>query len=169
MSKYPAKTKTGECIFCKIAQKDLKTPGLFWEDDKFMAFLSLYPNTLGVTVVIPKKHYSSDVLALPDDILCEFVLVAKKIAKVLLNYFDDVGRVGLVMEGTGINHAHIKLFPMHKTAHMKKGVWKQYASKFDKYFEKYEGFIASNDSKKADEQELKKLAKKLALLINSTS
>jgi diadenosine tetraphosphate (Ap4A) HIT family hydrolase len=84
-----------------------------------MARLSPFPNTPGFTAVIPKKHYGSDVLAMPDADLQEFILVAKKIANKLVDYFEDVGRVGLIMEGTGIDHAHIKLMPMHGTGHMK--------------------------------------------------
>jgi histidine triad (HIT) family protein len=71
---------------------------LIYEDEKFMARLSPFPNTVGFTVVIPKKHYGSDVLAMPDEDLKEFVFVSKKIAQKLVDYFDDVGRVGLIME-----------------------------------------------------------------------
>ena len=59
-----------------------------------------------------KEHYGSDVLKMPDDVLQGFIL-SKKVAGILENYFEDVGRVGLIMEGTGIDHAHIKLVPMH--------------------------------------------------------
>ncbi len=52
----------------------------------------------GVTVVIPKKHRTGDVLALPDDELSKFVVTAKRVANILLEYFDDVGRVGMVMD-----------------------------------------------------------------------
>jgi len=58
---------------------------------------------------------NSDVLSLPDDILQEFILTAKHVSTTLLHHFDDVGRIGLIMEGTGIDHAHIKLIPMHGT------------------------------------------------------
>jgi hypothetical protein len=48
--------------------------------------------------VIPKQHYGSDVLALPNEVLQEFILEAKTVAQLLLDYYDDVGRVGLIME-----------------------------------------------------------------------
>jgi len=126
-----------------------------------MAFLSTWPNTEGFTVVVSKEHYGSDVLGMPDDKLSRFVLAAKTVSKNLIRHFEDVGRVGLIMEGTGIDHAHIKLFPMHGTGHMKKGERKQYHSKNDKFFATYEGYIASNDGPKADEQKIRKLAEKL--------
>jgi len=161
MADYKSTTDKGECIFCKIISGDIKTPGIFWEDAEFMAFLSTWPNTEGFTVVVPKDHYGSDVLAMPDTKLSKMVLAAKKVSNILIKGFDDVGRVGLIMEGTGVDHAHIKLFPMHGTEHLKTGGWKQHHSKNDKFFETYEGYIASNDGPKADEEKLKELAKKL--------
>jgi len=164
MADYNSKTDKGECIFCGIVDREIKTPGIFWEDDKFMAFLSTWPNTEGFTVLIPKKHYGSDVLEMPNDILQEFILAAKTVSKKLIDYFDDVGRVGLIMEGTGINHAHIKLSPMHGTGYMKKGEWKQCHSSNDKFFTTYEGYISSNDGPEGDKLEIQKLAESLKIL-----
>ncbi len=112
-------------------------------------------------MVIPKKHFDSDVLAMQDETLTEFVLAAKKVSNILLKTFKDVGRVGLIMEGTGIDHAHIKLVPMHGTEHMKKGVWKQYASRRSDYIEKYSGYLISSDGLQADIEELKQIAEEL--------
>ena len=161
MADYKSTTNKGECVFCKIISGDIKTPGIFWEDDDFMAFLSTWPNMLGVTVLVPKKHYGSDVLNMPDKILQKMIIAAKKVSKNLVKCFDNVGRVGLVMEGTGVDHAHIKLYPMHGTGHMKQGKWKQYLSNNNKFFETYEGYISSNDGPKADEQKIRELAEKL--------
>jgi len=157
---YTSKTSEGRCIFCEIAKKKIppRGNGLIFEDEKYMAWLSPFPNTTGFTIVIPKKHFGSDVLAMPDPDLKEFVLVAKKISNILVDYFKDVGRVGLIMEGTGIDHAHIKLFPMHGTEHMKKGEWKQYLSVKSDFFEKYEGYLMSNDGPEANVAQLQKLA-----------
>lgn len=166
MVDYKAKTQSGECIFCKISQKEINPlgNGLIYEDENYMAWLSPFPSTEGFTVVIPKKHYDSDVLKMPDKDLCEFLIISKKIAKKLEIYFEDVGRIGLIMEGTGIDHAHIKLFPMHGTEYMKKGEWRQFHSNVNTYFEKYEGYISSNDGPKADFIELEKIAIKLKKL-----
>jgi len=135
--------------------------GKFWENDKYVAWLSPFPNTEGFTVVIPKKHYSSDVLKMPDSALTDFVLEAKKISKHLIDKLNDVGRVGLIMEGTGIDHAHIKLVPLHGTGYMKKGEWRQIHSEINTYFEKYIGYISSHDELRAEEEKIRALAKKL--------
>lgn len=153
-----------DCIFCAIVSGEIKTPGVFWEDEKFMAFLSTSPSVEGFSIVIPKKHYDSDVLAIPDEDLKDFVVATKKVSNILLDHFEDVGRVGLVMEGTGINHAHIKLIPMHGTEHMKRGEWKMIPSNKHDFYEKYEGWIASHDGPRADEKDLKKLADELRLV-----
>ncbi|MDA3839988.1 MAG: HIT family protein [Patescibacteria group bacterium] len=163
MPDYKSKTEKGDCILCEIAKGNISPMGngAIYEDEKYMAWLSPFPNTLGFTSIMPKKHFSSDVLGMPDNELAEFVLVAKKVAKILENYFEDVGRVGLIMEGTGIDHAHIKLFPMHGTGYIKKGEWRQHHSEVETYFEEYKGYISSNDSKQADLGELEKLAIKI--------
>lgn len=161
MAEYNAKTEKGDCVFCKIVSGEFTTPGKFWEDDKFMAFLAIDPNTEGFSVVVPKDHFGSDVLKMPDKMLQEFVIASKKVSKVLENYFEDVGRVGVVMEGTGIDHAHIKLVPMHGTEYMKKGEWRQILSGKEFWFPKYEGWISSGGGPRAKDEDLKNLADKL--------
>lgn len=160
MAIYDATTKENKCIFCEIVSGIIPAQ-IFWEDDHFMAFLSIDPNTEGFSCVIPKQHYGSDVLKMSDEILQKFILAAKKVASVLENYFADVGRVGLIMEGTGINHAHIKLVPMHGTENLKNGNWQQFLSGKEFWFEKYEGWICSGGGPMADNEKLKTLAKSI--------
>ncbi len=161
MSEYQAKTSAGKCPFCEIVAGRLVTPGLFWENDEFVAFLSIDPNTEGFTCVIPKEHFGSDVLKMPDDVLKRFIVASKKVSQVLENYFEDVGRVGLMMEGTGIDHAHIKLAPLHGTGNLKRGEWKQVLSGKEFWFDKYEGWISSGGGPKADLKKLKELGDNL--------
>ncbi len=161
MANYTSSTEEGKCVFCEIIKGRIITPGIFWEDKDFLAFLSTWPNTEGFTVLVPKKHYSSDVLAMPDKELKRIIIAAKTVSNILIKHFEDVGRVGLIMEGTGVDHAHLKLIPMHGTGHMKQGVWKQYLSGKSDYFEKYPGYIVSTDGPKADVEKLKGLGKQL--------
>ncbi len=161
MAEYEAKTKDGNCPFCEIASGSLDPQRVFWQDDEFMAFPSIDPNTEGFSCVIPKKHYGSDVLKMPDDVLAEFMLAAKRVAGILETYFEDVGRVGLIMEGTGIDHAHIKLVPMHGTENLKAGIWEQFLSDKEFWFDKYEGWISSGSGPMADPKKLQDLAEDL--------
>ncbi len=146
------------CIFCKIIKKESPSHTI-WEDDKHIVFLSIFPNTEGVTVVIPKEHYSSYVFDLPDQVLTDLMLATKKVAKILDSKLEDVGKTALVFEGFGVDHIHAKLFPMHGTADMKE--WKPIESSVDKYFEKYEGYISSHDYNRVDDEVLSRLAGKL--------
>jgi histidine triad (HIT) family protein len=161
MANYEATTKEGACIFCGIVAGAIPVAGKFWENGEFMAFLSIDPNTEGFTCVIPKSHYGSDVLKMPDDALQRFIVAAKEVAQMLEKYFIDVGRVGLMMEGTGIDHAHIKLAPFHGTENLKNGGWAQYLSRKEFWFEKYEGWICSGGGPKVDPEHLAILASKI--------
>lgn len=145
------------CIFCKIVKGEAPAHKI-WEDEKHLAFLSIFPNTEGFSVVITKEHYPSYVFDLPEDILVGLILAAKKVAKLLDKKLEDVGRTGMILEGFGVDHAHAKLFPMHGT---KMAEWKQIKSNVNKYFEKYEGYISSHDYKRADDKTLSELAKKI--------
>ena len=129
-----------------------------WEDEKHLAFLSIFPNTEGFSVVITKEHYPSYAFDLPTDALSDLVVASGKVAKLLDRAFEDVGRTGMVFEGFGVDHVHTKLFPMHGT---KIKDWKPLHSNMDKYFEKYEGYISSHDYKRADDVKLAALAEKI--------
>ena len=148
----------GECIFCKIVKGKAHCHKI-WEDKKHLAFLSIFPNTEGFSVVIPKKHYPSYAFDLPEEVLKELVLASKIVAKLIDSKIEDVGRTGMIFEGFGVDHVHTKLFPMHGTSDMKE--WKPLQSNINKYFEKYEGYISSHDYKRADDKELAKLAEKI--------
>ena len=147
-----------DCIFCKIAQG--KEPcHKIWENEDFMAFLSIFPNTEGFSVVIPKKHYPSYVFDLEEDVYVKLLLHTREVAKLLDAKLEDVGRCALILEGFAVDHAHAKLFPMHGTKNLAK--WKPIVAHVDKYFEKYEGYISSHDYVRADEKDLDKLARKI--------
>src|SRR3989344_9098331 len=67
------------CIFCQIVSREAPSYTI-WEDEKHIAFLSIFPNTEGTTVVITKAHYPSYAFDLPDEVLAELVLAAKEVA-----------------------------------------------------------------------------------------
>jgi diadenosine tetraphosphate (Ap4A) HIT family hydrolase len=136
-----------DCIFCKIAKKQAPAH-VIWEDEKHLAFLSIFPNTAGVSVVITKEHYPSYAFDLSDTVLADLMSAVKKVAKKIDRAFDDVGRTGMVFEGFGVDHIHAKLFPMHGT---KDPLWRPRNSDVQKFFETYEGYISSHDYIRADD------------------
>jgi len=149
-------TKDG-CIFCKIAAGEAPSHKI-WEDEKHLAFLSIFPNTEGFSVLIPKEHYPSYIFDLPEEVLVGLTLAASKVGKLLDAKLSDVGRTGMIFEGFGVDHAHAKLFPIHGT---KSDGWVPHKSNVDKYFEQYEGYISSHDSGRADDEVLAALAERI--------
>lgn len=145
------------CIFCKIVKGTVSAHKI-WEDKKHLAFLSIFPNTEGFSVVITKKHYPSYAFNLPSKILIGLIKATKLVAKLLDTKLKDVSRTGMIFEGFGVDHAHAKLFPMHGTKTLE---WKKFKSNVDKYFKRYEGYISSHDYKRADDKKLAQLAKKI--------
>jgi len=100
-------------IFCRIVAGVIPSVKI-WEDDEFLAILDVFPNTEGQTLVIPKDHYDSDPTDMPDDKYCDLFLAAKEVAKLLKERLD-VKRVAMVVEGIGVNHMHVKLYPLYGT------------------------------------------------------
>ncbi|MCX6750802.1 MAG: HIT family protein [Candidatus Pacearchaeota archaeon] len=100
------------CIFCKIAKGEIPSVKI-WEDEKHLAILDINPNTEGMTLVLTKEHYDSDATEMPDKPYKELMIAAKKVAKILKKKLK-VKMVGFVIEGLGVNHVHIKLYPLYK-------------------------------------------------------
>lgn len=146
-----------DCIFCAIVTG--KAPcHKIWENETHLAFLSIFPNTEGFSVVVPKEHHGSYIFSVPDEVMYALVSAARQTAKVIDTYFEDVGRTGLIFEGFGVDHLHAKLFPMHGT---KSEEWKQHVSHVEKYFNQYEGYISSHGYARADDTSLAALAKRI--------
>lgn len=126
-----------------------------------MAILSIFPNTPGFSVVLTKEHKPSYAFENYDEVLTDLVLASKKVAKLLDETFEDVGRTGMFLEGFGVDHLHSKLYPMHGTANMK--AWKpiESGSKMKVFFDKYPGYLSSHDAGRADDKELSQLAEKI--------
>lgn len=146
-----------DCIFCKIIKGESPCHKI-WEDEKHIAFLSIFPNTPGFTVIASKKHLPGYFADNNDQDLADFIVAAKKVAKLIDAGFADVGRTGLIAEGFGVDHLHFKLFPMHGT---KTNEWQQHNSQVEKYFTEYEGYISSHNGPRANDDDLKIIADKI--------
>lgn len=144
-----------DCLFCKIVRGESPIYKI-WEDEEYLAFLSIYPNTLGASVVIPKKHFDSYAFHMPDEELAKLTVKAAIVGRLLDKAFDDVGRTAMIYEGFGINHVHAKLFPLHKT----KGEWKPIHTNYNKYFDRYEGYVSSHEYH-GENPDLDQLAKRI--------
>lgn len=144
-----------ECIFCKIAKGEIDSAKI-WEDEGFLAILDVNPNTKGMTLVLPKDHHDSYVFDENDEFYNKIMLAAKKVAKILEKGLG-VKRVALVMEGMGVNHAHIKLYPLYGLEEKFEETW----AKERVFFNRYEGYISTRLGPEANIGELKRLAEEI--------
>ncbi len=95
-----------ECIFCKIVTGEIPSYKVY-EDDNFLAFLDITPQSPGHVQVIPKKHYRW-VWDVPN--AGEYFEVVKKIAKAQQKAFNT-DWILLKIIGDEVTHAHIWVFP----------------------------------------------------------
>ena len=144
-----------DCIFCKIAKGEAPCHKIY-EDKDCLAFLDILPNTKGMTLVITKKHYPSYAFDMPEEAYNKLLLATKKVVKILDGALK-VKRIAMVMEGLGVDHAHIKLYPLHGL----KEKFAEIIAEERKFFKKYPGYVTTLLGPRADDKELEKLAKKI--------
>jgi histidine triad (HIT) family protein len=81
------------------------------ENDKFFAFLDIFPMVKGHVLVVPKIE-TDKFFDLPDDYLSEMLLFAKPIAHAIEKSFD-CNRCGITVMGLEVPHAHLHLVPIN--------------------------------------------------------
>ena len=104
-----------DCIFCKIIANEIPSSKI-WENDKFFAFLDINPVNPGHTLLIPKEHVDY-IFDIKDPLYSEFFQTAKKISGPLKNAMK-AKRIGIVVEGLLVPHAHIHLIPLNGPGEM---------------------------------------------------
>ncbi|MFA5169374.1 MAG: HIT domain-containing protein [Candidatus Paceibacterota bacterium] len=143
------------CIFCKIIKGGAELVKI-WEDEDFIAILDINPNTKGVTLVIPKEHYDSYAFDMPEDVYSKLMIATRKVAKILEKGLR-VQRIAMVMEGMGINHVHIKMYPINGIDEKFKEMWGEEKI----FFDKYEGYISTQIGPQVNFDELRKIAEEI--------
>lgn len=86
------------------------------EDDKYFAFLDINPLVKGHTLVVPKQEVDY-IFDLNDEDLAGMQVFAKKVALAIGKAFP-CKKVGLVVLGLEVPHAHIHLIPMQSEKDM---------------------------------------------------
>jgi diadenosine tetraphosphate (Ap4A) HIT family hydrolase len=144
-----------ECVFCKLIKGEIPR-WIINETDKYIAFLTPFPNTPGVVVAIPKEHKWDYVFDMEDKEYCEYMKYIKKVVHRIDKVFG-VSRTALVFEGTQVSHVHAKLFPLHGDI----------AGKIDvdpdekEFIEEYRGYLTTLGGPKMDDGKLDELRDKL--------
>ena len=98
------------CIFCKIVAGD-EPASVVYQDDLIMALMTLHPTRPGEFMIIPKEHID-EFCDLPDDLACHIIKHAQRLSRNLRSEFSPK-RVGLVVHGFGVPHAHLIVVPQH--------------------------------------------------------
>lgn len=81
------------------------------ENEKFFAFLDIFPLREGHTLVVPKNE-TDNLFDLPRDYLSEILVFAQPIAKAIEKSFK-CNRCGISVIGLEVPHAHIHLIPIN--------------------------------------------------------
>lgn len=102
-----------DTIFTKIINGDISSYKIA-ENSNFYAFLDINPLEKGHVLVVPKKEIDY-IFDMDDNLLSDFHLFSKKIAKAI-DRVIDCKRVGIAVIGLEVPHAHIHLIPLHKDA-----------------------------------------------------
>lgn len=96
-------------IFSKIVNGEIPAYKVA-EDENYFAFLDIFPVAKGHTLVIPKKEVDY-LFDLDDETYAGLQLFAKKVAKGLKKAIP-CEKVGVLVLGLEVPHAHIHLVPM---------------------------------------------------------
>lgn len=100
-------------IFSKIVNGEIPAYKVA-EDENYLAFLDIFPVAKGHTLVIPKREVDY-IFDLEDELYAGLQLFAKKVA-VGLKKAIPCEKVGVLVLGLEVPHAHIHLIPMQNEA-----------------------------------------------------
>ena len=98
-----------ESIFTKIIRGEIPCYKIA-EDDRFIAFLDVFPIKIGHTLVVPKAQIDY-LFDLDDRLLSDFMLFTKKVAQKMEKAIS-CERIGVAVIGLEVPHSHIHLVPL---------------------------------------------------------
>jgi len=97
-------------IFSKIIAGEIPSYKIT-ENEKFFAFLDIFPLRKGHVLVVPKTE-TDNLFDLTEDYLAEMLVFAKPIAKSIEKSFP-CNRCGITVIGLEVPHAHMHLIPIN--------------------------------------------------------
>lgn len=81
------------------------------EDDRFLAFLDVNPNTKGHTLCIPKEEINK-IFDMDEDHYLGLMQFSRKVAKAIEKVVP-CKRIGVAVVGLEVPHVHVHLIPLH--------------------------------------------------------
>ncbi|MCY1260201.1 Protein hit [compost metagenome] len=101
-------------IFAMIIRGEAPCYKLY-EDDDVLAFLDLFPQSFGHTLVIPKKAQARNLLEIDADSLCKMTLAVQKLTRVLVDELQpdgvQVAQFNGAPAGQTVFHIHMHIIP----------------------------------------------------------
>ncbi|MCC9165653.1 HIT family protein [Pontibacter harenae] len=97
-------------IFTKIVNGEIPAYKIA-EDDRYLAFLDVFPTTKGHTLVIPKQQIDY-IFDLDDELYLGLMSFAKRVAAAVEKAVP-CKRVGVAVVGLEVPHAHVHLIPLN--------------------------------------------------------
>ncbi|HEX8514671.1 MAG TPA: HIT family protein [Bacteroidia bacterium] len=97
-------------IFTKIINGEIPAHKIA-ENDKYLAFLDVFPLVHGHVLVVPKKE-TDHIFDIEDADLSGMILFAKEVSKALKKAVP-CKRIGISVIGLEVPHAHIHLVPIN--------------------------------------------------------
>jgi len=102
-------------IFTKIINGDIPCYKIA-ETENYFAFLDIRPLAKGHTLCVPKEE-TDYIFDLEDDVLSGLSLFSKRVAKAI-EAVVECKRVGVLVVGTEVPHAHVHLIPFQTEGQM---------------------------------------------------
>lgn len=103
-----------ECIFCRIVSR-ASPSSVVYEDDKYIAFLDIYPFSRGHTLVCPKEH-GETIWDMKEGDIAELFKVAFKVSKAVVAAVGADGFRFVQNNGEAANqvvaHVHVHVIPV---------------------------------------------------------
>ncbi|KAI1175825.1 hypothetical protein F4777DRAFT_548715 [Nemania sp. FL0916] len=127
-------------LFARIVRGEVQQWRV-WEDDHHVAFLTPFPNTPGFTVLVPRRHLSSDVFRIEEEPYTKLMEAAYTVGQILKAAFNS-SRCGMIFEGFEIDYPHVKLIPIHDSK-KNDGTFEEAPLKALPFQSKYEGYVSS--------------------------
>jgi len=115
-----------ESVFEKIAKRELPAY-VVWEDDMFIAFLSINPLAKGHTLVVPKENWGDYLFDLDNDKYQKLMLVSKNVAALIKEKLS-CERVLMWVEGFEVPHVHVHLIPGRTDYGMRNAEFQKFTS-----------------------------------------
>ncbi|MDH7464571.1 HIT family protein [Chitinophagaceae bacterium 26-R-25] len=102
-------------IFSKIIAGEIPSYKIA-ENDKFYAFLDIFPLVEGHTLVVPKVE-TDKFFDVADEYMSEYLVFAKRIAHAIEKAVP-CNRIGVSVVGLEVPHAHLHLIPINSANDM---------------------------------------------------